>query len=303
MELSIPHPYQRIVRRRFPDLSSRDVRAFEGNDHYVFEVDDELAFRFPKVPREIDPKRSRFVQRFADLSPLPVPQIEIHRDGHTGLEYEIVTYLPGVPLYPSVAQEFTDEELATVADELGRFLGALHSFPVEEAGALGIDELDPSEFWAYMEQNERAYPRFKRLVFPHVSTAEREWVEALFTDYIALVRANPFPTTMTHSDMWVFHIIVDPEAHTLTGVIDYGLRIADPARDFKPFEHYGSDFVDAVYRSYSPPIDDQFDQRRLFYTGHDEVFELARQIERGNEEQIAQHRRSLSAYISSHALS
>jgi hypothetical protein len=178
----------------------------------------------------------------------------------------------------------------------------LHSFPIEEARELGIDELDPSEFWAYMEQNERAYPLIEQLAFPLVSSAEREWIETLYTEYIATVKANPFPTTMTHSDMWMFHIIVDPDAHTLSGVIDYALRIADPARDFKPFEHYGSDFVDRVCGSYTLPIDEYFDMRRLFYTGHDEVFELVRQIERGNEDGIEQHRRSLSAYVSAHPL-
>lgn len=278
------------------------MNTFEGNDHYVFVVDDETALRFPKVPHEIDPKRSAFLRRFAGLSPLPVPEIEIHRDSHTGLAYESVTFFPGAPFDPSVARAFSQQELLTIAAELGRFLSALHSFPVEEARALGIDELDPSEFGDYMERSERAYPLLKHLVFPHVPEPEREWIETLFTEYIALVKANPFPTMMTHSDMWVFHIIVDPNAHTLAGVIDYSLRIADPARDFKAFEHYGHDFVDAVYRSYSLPIDEFFDRRRLFYTGHDEVFELARQIERGNKQRIEQHSRTLSDYIKDHPL-
>jgi hypothetical protein len=103
VERSIPHRYEGVIQRRFPNLSARDVRAREGNDHFVFVIDDDLVFRFPKVPREIDSKRSLFLRRFADMSPLPVPQIEIHRDSHSGLTFETVTYLPGTSFYPSLA--------------------------------------------------------------------------------------------------------------------------------------------------------------------------------------------------------
>lgn len=68
----------------------------------------------------------------------------------------------------------------------------------------------------------------------------------------------------------------------LTGVLDYWPRIADPAGDFKALECYGPQFVAEVYEHYQLPRDASFDARRLFYTGHDEVFEFARAIDRGD---------------------
>ncbi len=122
----------------------------------------------------------------------------------------------------------------------------------------------------------------------------------LFADYIDNIRATPFTTTVTHADMWVFHIIVDCQSHTLSGVIDFGLRIADPANDFKAFEHYGQAFVAEVYSTYDLPIDDSFDMRRLFYTGHDVVYILARAIERNNQKQISIAHTKLMKYIEAH---
>ena len=102
-----------------------------------------------------------------------------------------------------------------------------------------------------------------------------------------------------HSDMWTYHIIVDPDKHTIAGIIDFGEE-SDPANDFKAFEYYGKNFVKEVYKNYSLPVDEDFEKRRLFYTGHDEVFEFARQLEKGNPEKIQLHKRSLSDYIKGH---
>lgn len=293
--------YFAILQKHFPGLQAQDVRAFvEGNDHWVFIVKNQVTFRFPKVPRTIDPKRAAFLKHLASFCPLPVPTIEIHRDEETGFFYEKNTYIPGVSFSPIVAKTFSQSELKAVARQLGAFLSAIHSFPVDLARQLQLDEQNPYDFWEYMQDNPHAFPEYKSVVYPHVSRAEQQWIETLFTDYIALIRENPFPTRVTHADMWTYHIIVDAESHLLSGVIDFWGRIADPARDFKAFEYYGTEFVKEVYRSYSLPRDEHFEQRRLFYTGHDEVAELARQLQKGDEEKIVKQKKSFSEYMEKH---
>lgn len=293
--------YLKITRKHFPKTNNSDIQTFfNGNDHFVFVVDNKKAVRFPKVPRKINAKRALFLEKFAVTSPLPLPKIEIHTDQEMNINYEINTFLPGVSFYPSVATTFSHEELMQVAKKLGEFLTAVHSFPLEEAQKLDIDEMNPDDFWEYMEQNSNAFPKFKKLVYPVVTKKEQEWIEKLFTNYIDLIKKDSFETKVIHSDMWVYHIIVDPETHTLSGVIDFGPRIADTANDFKAFEHYGNEFVEEIYRNYGLPMDPDFDKRRLFYTGHDLVFELARSIERDNEEEINSTKDILSNYIANH---
>lgn len=295
----VPQTFLKIIRKHYPDVLSEEISSLEGNDHWVFVAKDK-AFRFPKVPHEINPKRANFLKVFASSSPLILPLIEIYKDDETGINYEINNFIPGVSFYPTVAKTFKSEELIIIAQSLGEFLSAVHSFSIYEARKLKLDEVNPSDFWQYMEQNPSAFPEYKKVVYPHISKQEQEWIERLFSDYISLIKEKPFPVRVTHSDIWTYHIIVDPDKHILSGVIDFWGRIADPARDFKAFEYYGSEFVQGVYEHYTQSVDENFEKRRLFYTGHDEVFELKRQIKEGNEEKISKQKKSLSGYISAH---
>lgn len=300
MDRSADNLYLTIVRKHFPDVTWEDVTAtYAGNDHWLLVVRDKV-FRFPKVPRDIDARTSEFLKHLASRSPVPVPAISVHKDSNTGIFYEVNGYISGVSFYPAVAKTFSRRELLAVARKLGAFLSAVHAFPISEVRKLALDELNPSDFWAYMKHNPRAYPAYRRIVFPHISRREQVWIERLFDDYVAQIRERPFQTKVTHADMWTYHIIVDADKHELTGIIDFWGRIADPASDFKAFEYYGQEFVREVYRTYTHSVDDDFERRRLFYTGRDEVHELARQLTLGNQDKIAEHKRSLSAYIAAH---
>ena len=291
--------FLRIIKKHYPDISSTNIKSFDGNDHWVFVVGHKV-FRFPKIPREFDARQTNFLKKFAPFSPISIPTMEFLKDIETGINYEINTFIPGVSFYPNVAKTFTKKELMDIAAKLGKFLNAVHSFSLEEAREMELDEVDPKNFWQYMEQNSNAFPEYKKVVYPHVSKIERTWIEKLFTEYIALIKKNLFPIRVTHSDMWTYHIIVDPDKHALAGVIDFWGRINDPARDFKAFEYYGNDFVKEVHKHYSLPVDENFEKRRLFYSGHDEVFEFARQLKGRNKDKIAQQKESLYHYITEH---
>jgi len=163
-----------------------------------------------------------------------------------------------------------------------------------------MNEMDPADFWDYMENNPNAYPWVRRTLWPMLPPEERAWVVSLFERFITQARQTPLPLVIRHNDMQHCHIIVDPDAHKLSGVIDFSWRIADPAGDFKAFEHYGREFVAEVYALYGGTVDPGFEARRLFYTGHDEVFRLVRSCAAGDAEVIAEDCAQLSAYIRAH---
>lgn len=301
MSAHVPPDHYRLIAAHVTGIAADDIEmSAEGNDHVVYFVRRRITFRFPRTPRRINPTRKNFLDAFAQRSPIPVPLIAIHHDEQTDSDYEINTYLPGTPFEPALANTLPLSKRHHIAHQLGQFLTALHSFPLDDARALGVDELDPATFGDYMADNPAAYPYYRTVTFPSLTPHQQRWVDRLFTDYVAHVRARPFPVRVAHADMWPFHILVDPQSATLTGILDYWPRIADPANDFKAFEAYGADFVAAVYERYTLPRDASFDMRRLFYTGHDEVAEFARAIERGDPTRIAARHASLAAYIANH---
>ena len=183
---------------------------------------------------------------------------------------------------------------------MAAFLNAVHALPIGPARDLGMDEMDPTDFWDYMENNPGAFPWVRRTLWPIVTAAERTWIEQLFEGFIAQVRRTLMPLTICHNDMFPYYIIVNTTTQRVSGVIDFSWRITDPAGDFKAFEYYSPAFLDEVYAHYHHPVDPEFDSRRLFSTGHDEVFALVRALASRDATRITRHRASLSAYIRAH---
>ncbi len=292
-----------IIRKQYPGTSLRDMTLHAGGEHHVYVVDGSVIFRFPQVPRRIPLVREHAIGWLGATGAVPfaLPTGKIHHDGEFDIWFERAPYLPGVPFTPEVAATLSHSAKMTIARQLAAFLNAIHALPLGPARELGMDEMDPTEFWDYMANNPSAYPWVRRTLWPVLPPEERTWIARLFEGFIAQTRQTPLPLVIRHNDMFSYHIIVDPDSHALTGVIDFSWRIADPAGDFKAFEYYGQAFVDEVYASYTGTVDPGFERRRLFYTGHDEVFALVRALDADNVANIASARASLSAYIRAHA--
>lgn len=291
-----------IIRKRYPEISLDEMRLDAGGEHHVYVIDRSVVFRFPQVPRKISPVRLHALQMLEATGAIPftLPHCEIHHDPEFDIWFEQGSYLPGVSFTADVAATFTLNERLAIARQMGAFLSVLHTLPLDPARELGMDEMDPTDFWDYMENNPNAYPRVRSTLWPVLSLEERAWVARLFDGYIAQTKQTPLPLVICHNDMLPYHIIVDSASHELTGVIDFGWRIADPASDFRAFEYYGRAFVDEVYANYRGTVDSGFERRRLFSTGHDEVFRLVRSLDAGDGADIASARASLSAYIRAH---
>ncbi len=293
-----------VIRKQFPGIALDALRQDAGGEHYVYVVDARIVFRFPQTRRRISAHRKIAMDDLAASGAVPfaLPLFDIHHDDEYDLWFEVGDYLPGVSFTPKIAAMFSDDAMMTIARQLATFLNTLHAFPLSRAREIGMDEMDPTDFWEYMAFNPNAYPLVRQVLWPVVPAEERIWIERLFEEFIEDTRRTPLPLTVRHNDMFHYHIIVNLPEQTLSGVIDFNWRVADPAGDFKAFEYYGQSFLDEVYAHYRHPVDPGFDSRRLFYTGHDEVFKAVRSYLAGDSERITASRESLSAYICAHPL-
>src|SRR5207253_492796 len=93
-----------------------------------------------------------------------------------------------------LAAQFTSEELSVIAVELGKFLTALHSFPLEKVERLKKDDFDPLTEW------QKRLKKIQHFVFPHIETTEQQWIEQLFTSFFRVLEKSTIQSCVTHSD-------------------------------------------------------------------------------------------------------
>lgn len=284
-----------IVNKRFPNIDNNKIQVFDdGWDYVVIVVNSELAFRFPRredyaktLPIEVN-----FLELFVDKSPVRVPKMTNQKDETTGISYVSYRFIPGVQFTKSISSTFSKDELLAVAKQLGTFLAVIHSFPVEEAKQLGIQQIDSFDSW------QKRLTKIKKEVFPHIDENEQKWIIVLFENFLETIAKTPIKSVLTHSDIMPEHIIVDPKTHTLSGIIDFGdILIADPAHDFTFLARYGQDFLNESYKSYALPRDQTFEKRRQFYEDRLAVTNLEHSLELRNRERIAIHKKQLSEYV------
>jgi aminoglycoside phosphotransferase (APT) family kinase protein len=167
--------------------------------------------------------------------PVPIPRFEIVTDAAVAYRK-----LRGAPI---------DASLPALGGQIGRFLAALHAFPVERARELGAPEHRYREFT--VELLERAGP----LLGDDLRRA-RAMVEEHFA-----AGGRGFTPCLLHADLGPAHLLA--EGDRLTGVIDWGdVRIGDPALDFawllqQPF----AEAVLAAYGEHDPGLR----ERALFF--------------------------------------
>ena len=292
--------YLEIVKKKISDFDDGKVQIFDdGWDFAVIVVDGKLAFRFPrrddyakKLPTEV-----KFLELFAGKSPVRVPRLKYLKDETTGIPYVWYDFIPGVRFTKNISDTFSKDELFTIAKQLGIFLTAVHSFSIAKAKQLGVQQIDSFDSW------QKRLTKIKNEVFPHISKYEQQWVVTRFENLLEIVTKSPIKSVLTHADIMPEHIIVDPETHQLSGIIDFGdIVIADPAYDFTFLARYGQNFLNECYRSYGLPRDEMFEKRRQFYEDRLVVTNLEHSLELGNKERIATHEGQLFEYVRSHPL-
>jgi aminoglycoside 2''-phosphotransferase len=274
--------YRRRIARCAPTLKLQTFRLIdEGWDSLVVIVDETWVFRFPRnaeAAAQLAIEQALLPQLALRL-PLAIPNFTYACTAVD--EWPFVGYrmIVGMPLRPSVLQAVPAAVRTTVAQQMAAFLQALHTFPVETARR-AAPELRRFSRAVFAQE----YAVIEQVIFPLLNPDEREWIAVLFAGAADDVLWD-FEPAIVHNDLSSSHILFDPNARRVAGVIDFGdIMLGDPAIDFVGLLEHGEAFVEAVLRSYARPLDDGFQRRLAFYYPRAWLIELRYHLEHANAE-------------------
>jgi aminoglycoside phosphotransferase (APT) family kinase protein len=228
------------VAAALPGVRPRSLRTIDtGWDSVAVDVNGDWIVRVAR--RHASAARYRLeealVPALAPTLPLAVP-VPVR----TGDGWILTRRIGGEPFreQPAAAQ---------VGGELGAFLRALHTFPVERARELG----------AGLHDRERDAREFRARVLPLLNTDERARAERLLDEYVTQM----FAPAVVHMDLVHEHVLVDEGQ--ITGVIDWtDACLGDPAIDLAwPLHGAQPALALAVAETYG--VDTKLVRRALVY--------------------------------------
>jgi aminoglycoside 2''-phosphotransferase len=219
-----------ILAAAIPALEVDEVRYLaEGWDSTVFLVNDSFLFRFPKRA-EVAAALERELRLLHELGPTlttPIPQFRYIVRDHPAHPWLFAGY-PLIAGVPADQQTLDEEQAVALAREVGRFLRQLHAFPVDRAGALGVE---PAHVAGGPWQFRRFVAMVREQVTPLLATKDAVRLARWF-DEVESQGLFDFQPVLVHGDLGVEHILVDPADASLAGVIDFGdTGTGDPAVD------------------------------------------------------------------------
>jgi len=260
------------------------VQYHHGDDFLVIEVNDTWMFRFPrsKAAPEVLEVEIKFLPLFAPLSPVPVPEYVLHSPGFIG--YRKIT---GVWLTRQVLNELPENRQLKIAQQLGGFLSALHTFSVEQARQLGM-----TEGWGGW-RNE-AYQRFRDNVLMRLSIASRKNALRCLEAYFAW----KYVPVVVHGDFYPHdHVLLDPARGEICGVIDFGdITLEDPAIDLKSLlQEFGEQYFQRILQHYTGKITEGLLQHLQTTIQASTLLEAVYDIQFGYPGRLAAHLRLIES--------
>ncbi len=256
--------YVASITNDFPMLDIVSVRMNrDGLMNDVVVINNEIVFRFAKNEHAqlLLAYEAQILERIGRAVTISVPQIE-----HRTASYVRYRFVPGLPLYRHTLLRADPLLYERFAHELAIFLQQLHGIPIGDVPIPPRQTTAPSDSRRMVYQQRLA--ELERDVYPLLWADQKAWITDLFAPILdGLVDLDGFTPVFIHRDLASYHILHDPLAGHLSGVIDYGTACVDAAAaDWAGLINtYGESFVRQMHNTY--PISQATMDRARFLAG------------------------------------
>jgi aminoglycoside 2''-phosphotransferase len=252
--------YLERIQHSFPDLDVESVKEnSDGLMNDVLIVNGERVFRFAKDEawiRECLEKEVRVLDLVRQYVAMPVPLFDVR-------EADCVSYrlLPGYGLSRNDLLCQPERTQEVLAEQLAVFLRELHSIPQQILAQAAIPATNATQtregYLTFFEELERE-------VLPLASSQVRRIVRKHFEPLLQGSLDLSHTPALIHGDLGQQHILFDPAAGRISGVLDWGIAgLGDPAHDYGVLINcYGESLVRRMAR-YTPEIRELIDRARF----------------------------------------
>lgn len=220
-----------MIAKQFPSLKPQKIRLLGiGWDNTAYLVDETLVFRFPRRQFAVPLLENEYhmLPQIAEHLPLAIPNPRWMGAPSQEYPWPFIGHqiLPGTT---ACRADLSEEERASLAAPLARFLAALHRIPLaiaQEKNLSGdlLGRLNIARITPLLRKNlEEINSMNIGLILPSKEIQELMEERKVFK--------IPENSTIVHGDFYVRHLLVN-EKRQLSGIIDWGdIHIGDPAVD------------------------------------------------------------------------
>ena len=234
------------LQQTFPALMSRLSQLQLLNDgfsSYVVLVADEIILRIARHAGAMAGyiKEQSILPLLQKYLPVQIPQPILWAGPSDVFPFGVMGYrrISGIPLsldlVPNVARN-------RIAEDLARFLVALHHVPLAEVSPLGFRESPAFEtLWAEVVPTLHMY----------LVEDEYEKIRLWWERYVGDKVKDSFTPRLIHGDPWGENVILNETLHGIAGVIDFEtVAVGDVAQDFAAQKYLGANFLSQILEDY-----------------------------------------------------
>lgn len=222
---------EKWIEARFPELAPVRAQLIgAGWDNTVFQVNQDLIFRFPRrqIAVSMLATEARVLPAIAGRLPLAIPRPVYQGEPNEGFPWPFLGY-SRVDGQTACGVQLRHDQRLALAKPIAGFLASLHAIGGEEAIRLGAgpDSLNRMDFEMRLPRCEANLDRIRAWGL----LLDTGPLEQHLKTTLALAPKQDAPTVLAHGDLYVRHLMLDG-AGRLVGVIDWGdLHHGDPAVD------------------------------------------------------------------------
>lgn len=258
--MDIPSSYLRKIRAVYPNLSLDHLELNQdGLVNDVVIVDGKLVCRFPRTEgaKDILAHEAKVLDVARYYTRLSLPRFEYLKE-----DFASYNLIEGEPLSRELLLRLSDLLQRHILEQLGTFLVRLHGVPkdtLDDARLLSSSAIRTREDWLGF------YEQLEGELFPHLWRHQRRWVNEHFAPLHRGELDLRYEPALIHGDLATYHLLFDPSAKRLSGVIDFGIAgLGDPATDIATLLHYYGESIVQRMEPYYPLLPNLIDRARFW---------------------------------------